>query len=108
MGEKSVVILEDADSRSFCRINGAGCFGSCGTALYRDHRAIVVENIADELWTGLRSVPGRLRIVTEWMRNGDGPQRGRKSFKTVLKYIDIGLEDGQLLFAAVRPRVAKV
>ena len=94
-GKNPVVVLEDADLDLAVESTAQGAFGSSGQRCTATSRAVVVNEIADEFVS---------RIVkrAEGMRIGHGndpatemgPSVDENQFKTVLRYIDIGREDG--------------
>lgn len=97
-GKNPVVILEDADMDLAVESTAQGAFGSSGQRCTATSRAVVVNEIADDFVT---------RIVkrAESMRLGPGhdpqtemgPSVDANQFNTVLKYIDIGRDDGATL-----------
>lgn len=97
-GKNPVVILEDADLDLAVESTAQGAFGSSGQRCTATSRAVVVNEIADEFVK-------RIARRAESMRIGDGmdpetemgPSVDESQFKTVLKYIDIGKEDGATL-----------
>src|SRR6266480_4215969 len=97
-GKNPVVILEDADLDLAVESTAQGAFGSSGQRCTATSRAVVINDIADEF-------VDRLAKRGESMRIGDGmdpetemgPTVDEGQFKTVLKYIDIGKEDGATL-----------
>src|SRR5216683_1372775 len=97
-GKNPVVILEDADLDLAVESTAQGAFGSSGQRCTATSRAVVVNNIADEFVDRIARRAESMRIgagsdpQTEMGPSVDGSQ-----FKTVLKYIDIGLEDGATL-----------
>jgi len=94
-GKNPVVVLEDADLNLAVESTAQGAFGSSGQRCTATSRAVVVEEVADEFVT-------RLVERAEGMRLGPGsdpqtemgPSVDEGQFKTVLRYIDIGREDG--------------
>jgi aldehyde dehydrogenase (NAD+) len=94
-GKNPVVVLEDADMSLAVESTAQGAFGSTGQRCTATSRAIVVDQIADEFVE-------RIRARAEGMRIGDGadstteigPVVDSNQFKSVLKYIDVGREDG--------------
>jgi aldehyde dehydrogenase (NAD+) len=94
-GKNPVVVLEDADLDLAVESTAQGAFGSSGQRCTATSRAVVVNDIADEFVE-------RIARRAESMRIGDGmdpktemgPSVDESQFKTVLKYIDIGREDG--------------
>src|SRR5918995_964548 len=97
-GKNPVVILEDADLDLAVESTAQGAFGSSGQRCTATSRAVVINEIADEFVE-------RIARRAESMRIGDGmdpetemgPSVDESQFKTVLKYIDIGKEDGATL-----------
>src|SRR5882672_1792888 len=97
-GKNPVVILEDADMDLTVESTAQGAFGSSGQRCTATSRAIVVNDVADEF-------VDRISKRAQSMRIGDGmdpktemgPSVDEGQFKTVLKYIDIGREDGATL-----------
>jgi alpha-ketoglutaric semialdehyde dehydrogenase len=94
-GKNQVVVLEDADLNLAVESTAQGAFGSSGQRCTATSRAVVVEEIADEFVS-------RLVERAEGMRLGPGsdprtelgPSVDENQFKTVLRYIEIGREDG--------------
>jgi methylmalonic acid semialdehyde dehydrogenase len=94
-GKNPVVVMEDADLELAVESTAQGAFGSSGQRCTATSRAVVIDKIADEFVS---------RIVerAKSMRLGDGsdaktemgPSVDEKQFNTVLRYIDIGREDG--------------
>src|SRR5713101_3263805 len=97
-GKNPVVIMEDADMDLAVESTAQGAFGSSGQRCTATSRAIVVNDVADEF-------VDRISKRAQSMRIGDGmdpktemgPSVDEGQFKTVLKYIDIGREDGATL-----------
>ena len=97
-GKNPVVILEDADLELAVESTAQGAFGSSGQRCTATSRAVVINDIADEFVE-------RIARRAESMKIGDGmdpetemgPSVDESQFKTVLKYIDIGKEDGATL-----------
>jgi len=97
-GKNPVVVLEDCDMDLAVEHTASGAFGSTGQRCTATSRAVVVEKIADQFVE---------RIVARAMQfklgNGAdesvhiGPSVDESQFDTVLKYIDIGREDGATL-----------
>ncbi len=97
-GKNPVIVLEDADLDLAVESTAQGAFGSSGQRCTATSRAVVVNDIADEFVE-------RVAQRAESMRIGDGmdpatemgPSVDESQFKTVLRYIDIGREDGATL-----------
>ncbi|MBA4182661.1 MAG: aldehyde dehydrogenase family protein, partial [Acidobacteria bacterium] len=94
-GKNPVVVMEDCDMDLAIESTAQGAFGSTGQRCTATSRAVVIDRIADEF---VEKIVERAKS----MRLGDGadsktemgPSVDEKQFKTVLKYIDIGREDG--------------
>src|SRR6266702_5621639 len=97
-GKNPLVVLEDADLELAVESTLQGAFGSTGQRCTATSRAIVVDSIADEFVS-------RLRKRTTQLKVGDGSQAGvhvgpsvdEAQFKTVLKYLQIGKDEGAQL-----------
>lgn len=94
-GKNPVVVMEDCDLDLAVESTAQGAFGSTGQRCTATSRAVVVDKIADEF---VKKIVAKAKA----MRIGDGadehtemgPSVDEKQFKTVVKYIDIGREDG--------------
>ena len=94
-GKNPVVVLEDADLALAVESTAQGAFGSTGQRCTATSRAVVVDEIAD-------AFVERIVARAEGMKVGDGAAEGTDvgpivdagQFKSVLKYIDTGREDG--------------
>src|SRR5438874_2729591 len=94
-GKNPVVILEDADLDLAVESTAQGAFGSSGQRCTATSRAVVVNEIADEFVDRIAKRAGSMRIGDGMDPNTEmGPSVDEAQFKTVLKYIDIGREDG--------------
>jgi aldehyde dehydrogenase (NAD+) len=97
-GKNPVVVLEDADMGLAVESTAQGAFGSTGQRCTATSRAVVVESVADEF---VERVAARARAL----KIGDGASPGTDvgpivdagQFESVLRYIDIGREDGASL-----------
>jgi aldehyde dehydrogenase (NAD+) len=103
-GKNPVVIMEDADMDLAVESTVQGAFGSSGQRCTATSRAVVVADVADEFVE-------RIAKRAESMRLGDGanadtemgPSVDSSQFKTVLRYIDVGQEDGATLVCGGSP-----
>lgn len=94
-GKNPVVILEDADMDLAVESTASGAFGSTGQRCTATSRAVVVEKRADEFVEKLIERAKKMRIGNGANANTEmGPIVDEKQFKNVLKYIDMGREDG--------------
>jgi aldehyde dehydrogenase (NAD+) len=90
-----VVVLEDADLALAVESTAQGAFGSTGQRCTATSRAVVVDEIADAFVASLVARARSLRIGDGAAEGTDvGPIVDEGQFKSVLKYIDIGREDG--------------
>ncbi len=97
-GKNPVVVMEDADIEIAAQAAAQGAFGSAGQRCSATSRAIVVDDVADEF---VRLVAAR----ADSLRLGDGadpqtemgPSVDANQFKTVLRLIEAGREDGATL-----------
>ena len=94
-GKNPVVVLEDCDIDLAVEHTAQGAFGSTGQRCTATSRAVVIDTIADKF---VEKIVAR----AESFKLGDGsdpaieigPSVDESQFNTVLKYIDIGHEDG--------------
>jgi methylmalonic acid semialdehyde dehydrogenase len=94
-GKNPVVVLEDADLDLAVESTALGAFGSSGQRCTATSRAVVVNEIADEFVSRVASRAGRMRLGDGADPSTEmGPSVDQKQFETVLRYIDIGREDG--------------
>jgi aldehyde dehydrogenase (NAD+) len=97
-GKNPVVIMEDADMALAVESTAQGAFGSTGQRCTATSRAVVVEEVADEFIC--RVVERALKLRLGDGRDAEtevGPCVDRNQFQNVLRYIDIGKEDGATL-----------
>ena len=94
-GKNPVVVLEDCDMALAVESTAQGAFGSTGQRCTATSRAVVIDKVADEF---VRKIVERAKSFK--LGRGDdegnhiGPSVDEGQFNTVLKYIDIGREDG--------------
>lgn len=94
-GKNPVVVLEDADLDLAVESTAQGAFGSSGQRCTATSRAVVVNEIADEFVSRIVKRAEGMRIGAGADPNTEmGPSVDENQFKTVLRYIDIGREDG--------------
>src|SRR5215210_4585884 len=87
-GKNPVVILEDADLDLAVESTAQGAFGSSGQRCTATSRAVVVNDIADELVERIAARANSMRIGTGSEPATEmGPCVDGSQFKTVLKYI---------------------
>lgn len=94
-GKNPVVVLEDCDMALAVESTAQGAFGSTGQRCTATSRAIVMDKIADEFVEKIVERAKRFRLGPGDDPDTDiGPSVDEGQFNTVLKYIDIGREDG--------------
>ncbi|MFN2480294.1 MAG: aldehyde dehydrogenase [Pyrinomonadaceae bacterium] len=94
-GKNPVVVLEDADMELAVESTAQGAFGSTGQRCTATSRAIVVEEVADKFVERMAARAGALRIGDGTDPNTEvGPLVDSNQFESVLRYINIGREDG--------------
>ncbi|MFL6468304.1 MAG: aldehyde dehydrogenase family protein, partial [Pyrinomonadaceae bacterium] len=94
-GKNPVVVLEDCDMALAVESTAQGAFGSTGQRCTATSRAVVIDAVADEFVEKVvtRAKSFKLGDGSD-PANDIGPSVDESQFKTVLKYIDIGREDG--------------
>lgn len=94
-GKNPVVVMADCDLDLAVESTAQGAFGSTGQRCTATSRAVVVDTIADEFVSKIVERAGRMRIGAGDDQNTEmGPIVNENQFRNVLKYIDIGREDG--------------
>jgi alpha-ketoglutaric semialdehyde dehydrogenase len=94
-GKNPVVVLEDCDMDLAVESTAQGAFGSTGQRCTATSRVVVIDKVADEF---VQKIVARAKSFK--LGRGDdesnhiGPSVDEGQFNTVLKYIDIGREDG--------------
>jgi aldehyde dehydrogenase (NAD+) len=97
-GKNPVVILEDADMALAVESTAQGAFGSTGQRCTATSRAIVVDQVADEFLDRIVARAESLKLGDGLDAKTDvGPSVDKNQFETVLRYIDVGREDGATL-----------
>jgi aldehyde dehydrogenase (NAD+) len=102
-GKNPVVVLEDCDMDLAVESTAQGAFGSTGQRCTATSRAVVVDSIANEF---VEKIVARAKSF----KLGDGsdpatqigPSVDEGQFNTVLRYMDIGREDGAELVCGGR------
>lgn len=102
-GKNPVVVLEDCDIALAVESTAQGAFGSTGQRCTATSRAIVIDKVADEFVSKIVERAKSFRLGPGDDPNTDiGPSVDESQFTTVLKYIDIGREDGAELVCGGR------
>src|SRR2546423_12983195 len=97
-GKNPVVVMEDADMDLAVESIAQGAVGSSGQRCTATSRAIVVQTVADEFVDRIVARANSMRLgAGDDPRTEMGPSVDENQFKTVLRYIDIGREDGATL-----------
>lgn len=94
-GKNPVVVLEDCDMDLAVESTAQGAFGSTGQRCTATSRAVVIDKIADEFVEKIVARANSFRLGPGADPETDiGPSVDESQFNTVLKYIEIGREDG--------------
>lgn len=94
-GKNPVVVLEDCDMELAVESTAQGAFGSTGQRCTATSRAVVIDNVADEFVRKIVERAKKFKLGRgDEAGNDIGPSVDEGQFNTVLKYIDIGREDG--------------
>ena len=94
-GKNPVVVLEDCDMALAVESTAQGAFGSTGQRCTATSRAVVIDSVADEFVEKIVERAKSFRLGPGDDASTDiGPSVDQGQFNTVLKYIDIGREDG--------------
>ncbi len=102
-GKNPVVVLEDCDMALAVESTAQGAFGSTGQRCTATSRAVVIDSIADEFVDRIIERAKKFKLGDgSDARTDIGPSVDEKQFNTVLKYIDIGREDGAELLTGGR------
>jgi acyl-CoA reductase-like NAD-dependent aldehyde dehydrogenase len=102
-GKNPVVVLEDCDIALAVESTAQGAFGSTGQRCTATSRAIVIDTIADEFVEKIVARAKSFKLGDGNTPGTDiGPAVDESQFNTVLKYIDIGREDGASLICGGR------
>ena len=102
-GKNPVVVLEDCDMGVAVESTAQGAFGSTGQRCTATSRAVVIDTIADEFVERIIERAKKFKLGDGSDASTDiGPSVDEKQFNTVLKYIDIGREDGAQLICGGR------
>ncbi len=102
-GKNPVVVLEDCDMELAVESTAQGAFGSTGQRCTATSRAVVVDSVADEFVDRIIERAKKFKLGDGSKPTTDiGPSVDEKQFNTVLKYIDIGREDGAELLTGGR------
>ncbi|HEX8098152.1 MAG TPA: aldehyde dehydrogenase family protein [Pyrinomonadaceae bacterium] len=97
-GKNPVVVLEDADLGLAVESTAQGAFGSTGQRCTATSRAVVVNEVADEFVRRITERAQTMRIGAGADPQTEmGPSVDENQFKAVLRYVDIGREDGATL-----------
>jgi alpha-ketoglutaric semialdehyde dehydrogenase len=102
-GKNPVVVLSDADLAQASESVVLGAFGSSGQRCTATSRVVVEAAIADEFVKMVLERVRKLRIGNGLDPDVDvGPVVDEQQMKTVLRYLEIGKKEGQLLVGGQR------
>ena len=103
-GKNPVIVLEDADVDLAVTGVAAGAFGSTGQRCTATSRVILMHPVADAFLEKIVDIAGKLRLGDPFdPQTGMGPSVDESQMQTVMKYIDIGKQEGaELLCGGAR------
>jgi alpha-ketoglutaric semialdehyde dehydrogenase len=102
-GKNPVVVMPDCDMDLAVESTAQGAFGSTGQRCTATSRAVVVDTIADEFVERIVERAKKFKLGDGSDPSSEiGPSVDEKQFNTVLKYIDVGREDGAELLTGGR------
>jgi alpha-ketoglutaric semialdehyde dehydrogenase len=102
-GKNPVVVLRDADLMLATESAVLGAFGSSGQRCTATSRVVVEEAIADDFVSRLLERAKKLRIGNGLDPDVDvGPVVDEQQLETVLRYLEIGKKEAQLLLGGYR------
>jgi len=97
-GKNPVVVLEDCDLDLAVEHTAQGAFGSTGQRCTASSRAVVMEPIAEQFVEKIVARAKAFKLGPGLDPSSEiGPSVDEGQFNTVLKYMDIGKEDGATL-----------
>jgi methylmalonic acid semialdehyde dehydrogenase len=97
-GKNPVVVLEDCDMDLAVEHTAQGAFGSTGQRCTATSRAVVMESVADNFVEKIVARAKSFKLGAGLDPASDiGPSVDESQFDTVMKYMDIGREDGATL-----------
>ncbi|HEV7698710.1 MAG TPA: aldehyde dehydrogenase family protein [Pyrinomonadaceae bacterium] len=97
-GKNPVVVLEDCDMDLAVEHTAQGAFGSTGQRCTATSRAVVMEGVADKFVEKIVARAKSFKLGAGLDPTSDiGPSVDQSQFDTVMKYMDIGREDGATL-----------
>lgn len=99
-GKNPIIVLEDADINKSIDYTIQGAFGGTGQKCTATSRVIIVDSVADRFTEELIKRTMNIRIGNGMDRDTDmGPLIDKTQVDTVLKYIEVGKQEGaKLLF----------
>ncbi|MFC5469972.1 L-glutamate gamma-semialdehyde dehydrogenase [Cohnella suwonensis] len=96
-GKDGVVVDETADLDAAASAIVAGAFGFQGQKCSAGSRAIVVEQVYDEIVGKIAAAIGKLTIGLPETNAQIGPVADRRAYDKILDYIDVGRAEGRLI-----------
>lgn len=97
-GKNPVVVLEDCDMDLAVEHTAQGAFGSTGQRCTATSRAVVMNSVADKFVEKVVARAKSFKLGPGLDASSEiGPSVDEGQYNTVLKYIDIGKEDGATL-----------
>lgn len=94
-GKNSMIVLEDADIELALNDTFTACFTNCGQRCTATSRIILEKKIADKFTEMLVKRIKKLKIGNGLEKDVQiGPMTDKKQYETVIKYLQIGIEEG--------------
>jgi aldehyde dehydrogenase (NAD+) len=94
-GKSANVVFADANIENAVKAVSSGIFSSCGQACVAGSRAVVARSIYDQFVEGLIKTSAHVRIGDpKDVQTQLGPLGTHPQYQKVLKYIDIGKDEG--------------
>jgi aldehyde dehydrogenase (NAD+) len=102
-GKNPVVVLADADLQLAMESAVTGAFGSTGQRCTASSRVVIEESVADK-FVAMLVERAKKFVVGDGLEAGTemGPSVDEDQFNTVLKYLEIGKQEGRLLCGGAR------
>jgi acyl-CoA reductase-like NAD-dependent aldehyde dehydrogenase len=107
-GKNPVIVLRDADLGLAIEAVATGAFGSTGQRCTATSRVIVENAVADEFVARLAERAKKLKVGDGLADGVDlGPLVDENQLETVLRYLDIGKKEGELLAGGGQPSASE-
>lgn len=102
-GKNPLIVMDDADVAAAAAACAMGAFGSTGQRCTATSRAIVMESVADDFVQQVLALASQVRPGHPMDPNTTmGPSVSERQLKQVLKYLEIGKGEAELLCGGTR------